>query len=379
MTQIYLIRHAEAEGNLYRRMHGQYDSGVTELGFSQIEALGRRFENIHLDAVYASDLCRTQETAAVLCRSKNLPLHLEPRLREVHVGIWEDMPFGNAAEEYAAEMAQFMADPYAWRLPGAETYEEVGARGAAALTDIAESNPGKVVAVAAHRIIISAMLDRLFPENAGRGSANTGVSLLTVEHGQFSLVFSHSAEHLSAAERRVHLGGMGRDMRILPMPQTAVEEYIRYRKDAWQVVYGSLNGFDGSGFWLDAQRTIGPDPEAMVVGYLEKTPVGMIQLNPDRDREKGVGYVPFLYLREPYRHQGLGIQLVGHAVSFYRKLGRNKLQLSVAPTNENAIKFYEKFGFSHVKKQRGRFGHLLVMEKDISMPSGPKDIEIIRT
>lgn len=379
MTQIYLIRHAEAEGNLYRRMHGQYDSGVTELGFLQIQALGRRFENIHLDAVYASDLCRTQETAAVLCRGKNLPLHLEPRLREVHVGIWEDMPFGNAAGEYATEMAQFMADPYAWRLPGAETYEDVGKRGVAVLADIAKSNPGKTVAVAAHRIIISAMLDKLFPENAGRGSANTGVSLLTVENGRFSLVFSHSADHLTEKLRRYAPGVRARDMQLLPMDQNAVEEYIRYRKDAWQVVYGSLNGFDGSGFWLDAQRTIGPDRSAMVAGYLEKTPVGMIQLNPERDREKGVGYIPFLYLREPYRHQGLGIQLVGHAVSFYRKLGRKKLQLSVAPTNENAIKFYEKFGFDQVKKQRGRFGHLLVMEKDISMPSGPQDIEIIRT
>ena len=32
MTRIYLIRHAEAEGNLYRRAHGQYDSNITPLG-----------------------------------------------------------------------------------------------------------------------------------------------------------------------------------------------------------------------------------------------------------------------------------------------------------------------------------------------------------
>ena len=29
MTTIYLIRHAEAEGNLYRRIHGWYDSLIT--------------------------------------------------------------------------------------------------------------------------------------------------------------------------------------------------------------------------------------------------------------------------------------------------------------------------------------------------------------
>ena len=59
MTRIYIIRHAEAEGNLYRRIHGQYDSLVTPLGYRQIQALEKRFQDIHLDAVYSSDLFRT--------------------------------------------------------------------------------------------------------------------------------------------------------------------------------------------------------------------------------------------------------------------------------------------------------------------------------
>ena len=35
MTTIYLIRHAEAEGNLYRLAHGQYNSLVTPRGYLQ--------------------------------------------------------------------------------------------------------------------------------------------------------------------------------------------------------------------------------------------------------------------------------------------------------------------------------------------------------
>ena len=34
MTTIYLIRHAEAEGNLHRRIHGWYDALVTDNGFT---------------------------------------------------------------------------------------------------------------------------------------------------------------------------------------------------------------------------------------------------------------------------------------------------------------------------------------------------------
>ena len=35
MTKLYLIRHAEAEGNLYRRIHGQYNSLITDNGYRQ--------------------------------------------------------------------------------------------------------------------------------------------------------------------------------------------------------------------------------------------------------------------------------------------------------------------------------------------------------
>ena len=59
MTKLYLIRHAEAEGNVFRRMHGQYNSSITPNGMRQIEALQKRFENVPVDAVYASDLIRT--------------------------------------------------------------------------------------------------------------------------------------------------------------------------------------------------------------------------------------------------------------------------------------------------------------------------------
>ena len=56
MTTIYLVRHGEAEGNAFRRIHGQYDSMLTPTGFRQVEALARRFREIPVDACFASDL-----------------------------------------------------------------------------------------------------------------------------------------------------------------------------------------------------------------------------------------------------------------------------------------------------------------------------------
>ena len=94
MTTIYLIRHAEAEGNLYRRIHGWYDALITDNGFAQIAALQRRFQDIPIDAVWSSDLYRTMTTARAVYVPKGLELHTDPGLREVHMGDWEDKPWG---------------------------------------------------------------------------------------------------------------------------------------------------------------------------------------------------------------------------------------------------------------------------------------------
>ena len=71
MTKIYVVRHAEADGNIYRRVHGHYDGYVTQNGYRQIEALRKRFSDIHVDHVYSSDLFRTSKTAEAIIVTKS--------------------------------------------------------------------------------------------------------------------------------------------------------------------------------------------------------------------------------------------------------------------------------------------------------------------
>ena len=75
MTRIYLIRHAEAEGNLYRIAHGHEEGLITDYrGPRQIRALAQRFRDIPVDAVYASDLIRTRPfTCPRACRCTRTP------------------------------------------------------------------------------------------------------------------------------------------------------------------------------------------------------------------------------------------------------------------------------------------------------------------
>ena len=125
--KLYLIRHAEADGNLYRVAQGQDDSSVTDRGLRQIGALERRFAGVPVDAAYSSDLYRTCRTAAAICAPRDLPLHRRRALREICVGAWERRPWGEIYREDPVQMMNFLQDLGHWHVPGGEAPEAVEA------------------------------------------------------------------------------------------------------------------------------------------------------------------------------------------------------------------------------------------------------------
>ena len=150
MTTIYLVRHAEAEGNLYRIAQGQNNSNLTDRGWRQVRALERRFADIPVDAVYSSDLYRTCATASAIYKPKGLPLHRRKDLREVHVGVWEQHTWGDIYRWDAEQVKNFGHNIPNWKVEGAETPETVLSRVRTAVLEIAAENQGKTVAIVSH-------------------------------------------------------------------------------------------------------------------------------------------------------------------------------------------------------------------------------------
>ena len=141
MTKIYLIRHAAAEGNLYRVAHGQFNSTITAQGYRQLSYLRHRFAEVELAAVYGSDLLRAHTTAAALYVPRNLPFRPEPRLREVCMGAWEQLTWGEVARLDAEMYYNFNHRPDLFAYEGAESFTAVRDRMRSALRDIAAAHP----------------------------------------------------------------------------------------------------------------------------------------------------------------------------------------------------------------------------------------------
>lgn len=378
MTRLYIVRHAEAEGNLFRRIHGQYESTVTYNGLRQIKALRDRFASEHIDACYSSDLVRTRTTAQAVWVPKGLPLRLEPRFREVRLGRWEDMPFGKLERDEAEMMGRFSGDPFHWEVEGAERFDEYSGRVLEALREVAERHDGQTVAIFSHGCVIRAMQICLFytPDTISEigHCDNTGVSLLEYENGSFRQVYlndnSHLSPEISTLARqnwwRAATGKKDRNLWFRPL-QDDGSWYAVCRRDAWENVYGPAEFFDGAAYYRDALREAEGEPWALCEAMLGEERVGLLQLAVSRDAAAGVGYIPFLYLRPEFRGQGLGIQLIGQAVSFFRARGRSRLQLRVSPENQAALAFYRRYGFHELPEPPTDAHRLLRMELNVDL------------
>ena len=334
MTTIYLIRHAEAEGNLYRIAQGQDNSILTDLGWQQIRALERRFAEIPVDAVYASDLYRTCATASAIYRPKGLPLHRRRDLREICVGVWEQKTWGEIARRDPEQLEDFNRRLHLWHVEGAETPQAVQARMLAAVREIAAANDGRTVAVFSHGCAIRltlAALQGIPLEELGRTptGSNTAVSLLRAEGADIKVVYRDDARHLTdpACTRGLTLkkraNGLEPGLYFEPLPPELTE-------------------FPAA----CAGRTPDlPAGAAVLTGYLNGTPGGAVAFDDGREAAEGCGWIPLLAVAEPWRRRGYGVQLIGQAVMHYRPLGRDRLRLP-APETEAAERFCREFGFS---------------------------------
>ena len=381
MTKIYLVRHAEAEGNLYRRIHGQYDSLVTPRGMEQIKALAKRFEDIHVDAVYSSDLCRTRTTAQAIYEPKGLPLITTPALREIAMGEWEDDMWGRIEEDFPEQYNYYNNCPDKWDIPGGEHWDDFCRRITGAMLTIAEENPDKIVAAVSHGCAIRALISVIKGIPASEISSvqycdNTAVALISVDEGKIALEYMNDASHLPddlTAFRhetwwKSKKATDGRNMRIEPFDVAANKErYIARYREAWIISHGSDKGFSDIYYDWAFMRSM-KDARAVAEAKLGGEPAGMIELAPESGEKEGYGHIAFLCMDEKFRGRDFGIQLIGHAISFYRPLGRKKLRLNVAASNTTAVKFYAKCGFTEAKREQGNFGEVIVMEKGIALP-----------
>lgn len=158
MTTFYLARHGETVWHAENRYAGSTDIGMTALGYEQAERLGRWAARTAPDAVYSSDLSRAIATAAPAVASLGVELSIDSRLREVDFGQAEGLTRAEMSQSFPEALANFMARPGTFPLPGGEPGSDAVARASAALLEISAGRPDDAVLIVMHTTLMRLLL-----------------------------------------------------------------------------------------------------------------------------------------------------------------------------------------------------------------------------
>ena len=351
-----MIRHAEAEGNIHRRAHGHYEGQITTRGLAQIELLKRRFINERIDAVYASYLTRAQVTATALSEPRGLNIITTEKLCEVCMGVWEDVAWGDIEHANPEMNKLFNHDPARWAVSESEPYYNVVSRMTSFIEETAQRHDGETVALFSHGFAIRSFLCNLMGYKSEETrklpyADNTATALLIFDRGVMTIEYHGDNSHLNddtstfARQRwwRAEKVWKSENLRYLPLDES--------RDSALTEMYRNEIGDRG----LSSKE---------YTAFLGEETVGFVGLWADSEKpghlNDEAGWISSIYVKPEFRGDGCGAQLLGVAISEFRKSKTEYLRIET-PLDDHLVIFFNYHGFEEVEKS----GDKLIFEKRI--------------
>jgi probable phosphoglycerate mutase len=196
--EVTLIRHAETDANASGVWQGHGGHGLSALGRSQANALGRRLQDRQFDLVIASDLPRAVETAEMA----GFDPKPDPAWREIDIGVWEGMTRDEVHERYPHEIAAVRSGKPV-KMGGGESWLDLGERIKSTFDElVADAPDGSRVLVVTHGGVIHSVIagqmsfrDRGVPWPIDR-VRNTGITEVAVDGESFRLTSYNDRGHL---------------------------------------------------------------------------------------------------------------------------------------------------------------------------------------
>ncbi|OBF14217.1 histidine phosphatase family protein [Mycobacterium sp. ACS4331] len=143
------VRHAQSQGNASGLIDTSVPGpGLSEEGRRQAQAAADALRGKEFDGVYASNMVRTQQTAAPLAADLDEQVEVLPGLREIEAGWFEDKPESQVASTYFLAPEQWLDGNLSAAIPGSVTGKEFNDRFTAAVAEIYDSGDKNPVAFA---------------------------------------------------------------------------------------------------------------------------------------------------------------------------------------------------------------------------------------
>ena len=157
-TRFGIIRHAQTEWNIEKRIQGQQDSPLTDQGRRQARGWSGVLDQHNWDRILSSDLGRARQTATLINHALKLPIAYDARLREQHWGDWTGATLAEIKQNFSESLAKQMARGWQFCPPGGEDRISVRQRGFQALKAAAMHWPNTDILVVTHEGMLKCLL-----------------------------------------------------------------------------------------------------------------------------------------------------------------------------------------------------------------------------
>lgn len=180
--QLILLRHGQTEYNATDRMQGQLDTDLTELGRTQAKTAGAELAMRLPSRIVSSDLRRAYDTAVALGDASGLPVAVDQRLRETHLGEWQGLTHLDVDDIAPGARLAWRADA-TLAPPGGESRIDVARRSVPVVQELIQSVPewgtdaaGAPIVLVAHGGLVAALTAALLDLPANRWPVLGGLS-----------------------------------------------------------------------------------------------------------------------------------------------------------------------------------------------------------
>ncbi len=202
-TTTVLLRHGQTAHTVEKRFSGfgGHDPELSEEGERQAAAVAARLATAGgVDAILASPLRRTRQTADAVAGALGLTVREVDGFRECAFGEWEGRTFEEVRTRWPAELDRWLGDPSV-APPGGESFTDVRRRVLRARDQVLARHPRQVVLVVTHVTPIKVLVTDALgaPVGAVHRMELTPATLTDVqwfEGGQTSLRRFNDAAHL---------------------------------------------------------------------------------------------------------------------------------------------------------------------------------------
>jgi probable phosphoglycerate mutase len=148
-TLLLLVRHGQTPTTgkiLPGRAAGLH---LADTGNEQARTVAARLAELKkVDAIYASPLERTRETAAPIGKALGLPVKADKGLLEADFGDWTGQELGKLMK--LPEWSTVQRAPSTFRFPGGESFLEMQSRIVGALDALRAKHPGGTIVAVSH-------------------------------------------------------------------------------------------------------------------------------------------------------------------------------------------------------------------------------------